>query len=250
MTMRGMILTIFLTGCATTGFRYPGPLGRMGSEPLPYADRIAPSEPEAKPVTALAVQEPPRKTIRQGTAVARSAGSLVGRERLVVDGESFRYDCSGLVSAAYTKAGLELSGTSASLNALARKTGTFHERLRPEVGDIVFFDNTWDRNGNGRRDDSLTHVAVVESIDDKGTQTLVHLGGKGVVRMMMNLEEPGVYKDASGAILNSYLRRGKSGERLTGQLWSGYGSLWALDSEQGLSLSVSTPGVCRPVAAI
>ena len=32
-----------------------------------------------------------------GTAVAKSAGKLVGKNRLLIDGERYRYDCSGMV---------------------------------------------------------------------------------------------------------------------------------------------------------
>ena len=34
----------------------------------------------------------------------------------------------------------------------ARAAGVLHHRRVPEVGDVAFFDDTYDRNGNGRRD--------------------------------------------------------------------------------------------------
>ena len=41
------------------------------------------------------------------------------------------------------------------------------------------FRDTYDRNRNRRRDDDLTHVAIVESVASDGTITLVHKGGEG-----------------------------------------------------------------------
>ena len=172
----------------------------------------------------------------KGLAVAESAASLIGQKTLVVSGSSYRFDCSGMVAAAYNKAGIGLSGNTSSMYALAKKKEVLHTNKTPDVGDMVFFDNTWDRNGNGVRDDSLTHIGVVEKVDDDGTITLVHLGSKGVVRIQMNLKHPSVYRDDDGKMLNSYLRRGSTGERLTGQLWVGFASLWDADFGDAVSL--------------
>ena len=86
-------------------------------------------------------------------------------------------------------------------------------RQSAQGGRHGVFDNTWDRNGNGVRDDALTHIGIVETVDTDGTITLVHLGSKGVVRIQMNLQRPSVTK-REGKVLNSYLRRGSTGERL------------------------------------
>ena len=241
-SMRTLILVSVLTGCASRGFQYPGPLGSLGAEPPPYADGLGPQEFGVE--SSSVKKSRARRNAKQGEAVARSAVKLLGKSRMVVDGERFRYDCSGMVSAAYTDAGIGLDGNGSSMHALAKKNGTLHHRKTPAIGDVVFFDNTWDRNGNGRRDDKLTHVAIVESIDADGTQTLVHLGGSGINRLMMNLEQTSVYRDENGKILNSYLRSGKSGDRLSGQLWSGYASLWDVDTDAALTLNGCQP---RPV---
>jgi hypothetical protein len=185
-------------------------------------------------------KDKPRKKSRKGAVAAKAAGELVGQSRLQIDGERFRYDCSGMVSAAYSVAGVVLKGGGGNMHSLAQKNGTFHERKRPEIGDVVFFDDTWDRNGNGKRDDKLTHVAIVESIDDEGTQTLVHLGGSGIKRIQMNLEHPDTSRNEAGETINSYIRRGRSGERLTGQLWAGYASLWDVEAPDGISMSTGS----------
>jgi surface antigen len=120
---------------------------------------------------------------------------------------------------------------------LARREGLRHKRKVPSPGDIAFFDDTYDRNHNRRRDDDLTHVAVVESVASDGTITLVHKGGRGVMRIEMNLRRPDERRDADGRELNDHLRASKDkdgGPTLSGQLWRAFGSLWALD-EGGVS---------------
>ena len=87
------------------------------------------------------------------------------------------------------------------------------------------------------RDDPFTHVAIVERVDEAGTITMIHLGGKGkpVARRMMNLYHPADKRDADGNTINSTLRsvNGRDGgPELTAQLFRGFGSLWKLPSDE------------------
>ena len=150
----------------------------------------------------------------------------------MVHGETYRYDCSGLVEAAHAGAHMDLRGSSRSMYDLARREGLLHKRKMPSVGDIAFFDDTYDRNRNRRRDDDLTHVAIVESVASDGTITLVHKGGRGVMRIEMNLRRPDERRDEHGRELNDHLRATSDkdgGPTLSGQLWRAFGSLWALE---------------------
>ncbi len=91
-----------------------------------------------------------------------------------------------------------------------------------QAGDIVFFDNTYDKNKNGERDDYFTHVGVVESVDDMGTVTYVHYGSRGVVRAKMNLHSPELFETTINGEryrLNDYLR---SSAKSTSKDLSGY----------------------------
>jgi hypothetical protein len=136
-----------------------------------------------------------------------------------------------MVEAAYARAGWDYNGGSKDLYALAKDAGVLHKKKRPHLGDIVFWDNTYDRNKNGRRDDSLTHVGVVEAVLEDDTIRVVHLGSRGVVRIAMNLRRPSDRLDEKGDIINSYVRASrdrKSGGVLTGELFRGFGSLWRL----------------------
>jgi hypothetical protein len=113
----------------------------------------------------------------------------------------------------------------------AREARVLHHRHVPSPGDVAFFDDTYDRNGNGRLDDELSHVAIVESVDEDGTIHLVHVGSKGVVRIVMNLRRPEDHVDEAGKVLNDYLRAHADGDAprtryLAGELWAGFASFW------------------------
>ncbi|MFT5679346.1 MAG: surface antigen [Myxococcota bacterium] len=217
--MRALLLAGLLVGCNRSGMRSPGSLSALGGDASQY-DRHA-SEPAA--VTAPAHRPAARSS--GGQDIAAGAAKLVGKGRLTVNSERYRYDCSGMVCAAYATSGYDLSGSSKSLYESADQTGVLHTETLPYPGDIAFFDNSYDRNKNGQRDDELTHVAVVESVSEEGTITLIHLGSGTVGRIQMNLLRP---YDSS---VNSYLRARSDldgGPRLTGELWCGFASFWAL----------------------
>lgn len=105
-------------------------------------------------------------------------------------------DCTGLVRAVYEDSGIELTGSGVrgdngvtAMWRLAFERSALHTHA-PAPGDLVFFRETYDRNRNGRRDDGLTHVGVVEAIDARGTVTFVHRSGTGVTRAKLDLGSP------------------------------------------------------------
>lgn len=220
--MRVLLLAGLLVGCSRRGMRAPGSFSALGGDGAQY-DRRPSDEPPPDASEEPDTRPAPRSG--DGQDVAAGAAKLIGKRRLTVASESFRYDCSGMVCAAYAAGGQSLSGSSKSLYAEAAESGVLHTDKLPHPGDIAFFDNSYDRNRNGRRDDELTHVAVVESVAEDGTITLVHLGSGTVSRIQMNLLRP---DDSS---VNSYLRARSDldgGPRLTGELWRGFASFWAL----------------------
>ena len=172
------------------------------------------------------------RRFRVGIDVAEAAAGFVDQGALVVDGETFRFDCSGLVNAAYRSAGIDLEGANGeALFRRVRKGHVHHRRRAPLPGDVAFFDNTHDRNGNRRLDDRLTHVAIVELVHDDGTIVLIHKGGSGVTRIVMNLRHRRDHLDEAGEPINSHLRGRTQRDRrrtryLAGELWRGFGSLW------------------------
>ncbi len=216
-----LLLAMIMGGCAGPGLRVPGPLDALGQAPPPPSFR----EPDGAGDAA------PERRGSPGEPVARAAAYYVGKERLSYGGALYRWDCSGLIEAAYARAGLPITGSSASLYERAQALGVLHRDHRPAPGDVAFFENTYDRNGNGRLDDDITHVAVVTAVDEDGTITMVHKGGSGVGWLYMNLDRPGIYQSEDGRVLNSYLRsrssRDPRGTRyLSGELWRGFASFW------------------------
>lgn len=195
--MMGNVL--FLTAC-TQVMPLPGPLAGLGEEPSPVSQGTPPS----------------------AHAIVQTARGFVGDSAIRLGGETYRYDCSGLVEASLEGGRCPYKGSSAMLWDEAQRLGVDHRRRIPSPGDIAFFDNTYDRDANGRLDDDLSHVAVVESVDRAGTITLVHVGSKGVVRFRMNLRNDH---------LNDPLRAKKPNDPpatkyLANQLWRGFASFY------------------------
>ncbi|MBA2320928.1 MAG: CHAP domain-containing protein [Deltaproteobacteria bacterium] len=160
--------------------------------------------------------------------VATAARELVARPR---SPPGFRDDCSGFVSAIFTAAGIPMTGNTASLYDRAEEEGLVHHRPIPTIGDIAFFDNTHDRNRNGRWDDLRTHIAVVVDIEPDGTLLLAHHGSeRALIHMNLLPEHIGEHETGDGRLLNSWLRRRSASDggwdlRLTGLLWSGFAEI-------------------------
>ena len=167
--------------------------------------------------------------LTRGRRVAHRATGLVGAS---LTPYSVPDDCSGLVRLVYQSVGIELlsrgshpgENATSAIYRRARETGALHHHT-PQPGDIVFFRETYDRNHDGLRNDGLTHVGVIESVESDGTVVFVHRGSRGVGRSRMNLRAPGLHA-AHGHVLNDYLRRAEGEERarLTGELFAGYAS--------------------------
>ena len=182
-------------------------------------------------VLLLGVGGPPS---RLAALIVERAVQLVGVKHLGRVDRGVPDDCSGLVRLAYQKAGIDLvshgflEGENA-VSAIYRRAqgqGALHLR-RPRPGELVFFRETYDRNRDGLRNDGMTHIGVVESVEPEGTVTFIHRGGKGIARSRMNLLFPRTHRiGAGGPVLNDYLRAASRGQRawLTGELFVGFAS--------------------------
>ncbi|MFZ9889612.1 MAG: CHAP domain-containing protein [Myxococcota bacterium] len=167
--------------------------------------------------------------------VAAAARSFVGKRGIDVDGHAFRFDCSGVARGIYAQAGHRLGGSPsfrgendvAVLYRLAKAHGSLRAS-EPLVGDLVFFDNTYDRDGDGKRNDPLSHVGVVEEVRPDGTVVFIHHASGGVLRYRMNLEHPlSREHPRSGETANHFLRRAEGGEsaKTSAELFVAYGTL-------------------------
>jgi hypothetical protein len=173
--------------------------------------------------------------------LAARAASLVGHATgFRAAGERFNADCTGFVEAVYAGEGVPLrplmrsaapdegSGVEAAYQAFRRYGVVFGGGGEwPAPGDVIFFRDTYDRNHNGKADDGLTHLGIVEYVVD-GTVVFVHRGSKGVARGAMTPGRPGE-RSADGVALNSTIRarnpRLEGVPALAGALFAGYGRL-------------------------
>ena len=200
---------------------------------------VARTAAQSAPLGALALTGTVSHTVSAVAAsIVERAVQLLGLKRLSRAERGVPDDCSGLVRAAYLKAGIDLvsHGFLAGENAVtaiyrrAETRGALHQG-EPQPGDLVFFRETYDRNRDGRRNDGLTHVAVVERVAADGTLTFIHRGLKGIARSHMNLGAPRTHRvGQDGPVINDYLRPAARGQRawLTGELFAGFASPGAL----------------------
>jgi hypothetical protein len=227
---------VVVTGCAS---------GRpLGGSLLGASYRYSPMTPAAAPrapLTAVASSPAPRKQVRPPPPAARredvlvAARGLVGSSKVRVAGRTWPEDCTGFVEGVYAKAGVSLRGAGmtgdngvTALYRYARTHGRVYTRGQPKPGDLVFFRETYDQNRDGRRNDGLTHVGLVDGIEDDGTVVVIHRVKRGVVRYRMNLAKPSLRRNPrTGEVLNDMLRAPGVGKMpvLTGQLFAAYGSV-------------------------
>jgi len=174
-----------------------------------------------------------------GQRIAEAAKSVVGQTQVKAEGKYFRRDCSGTARGIYQLAGLDLGfepsiareNDSKSLYRLMEKNGEIANE--PKVGDIVFFDNTYDVNRDGKENDPLSHVGVVESILEDGTILFVHYMGRSIIRSRMNLAFPAKQlHPETGERINHMLRRRGSKHKgsTAAQLFAGFGRLKEMGS--------------------
>ena len=226
-----------LAGCAT-GLPAGARASRtVGVEPFSRAGR---GHPIPEPVTPPTTEAAPL-VIAPGArdAALATARGLIGKSHIVVGGRAYGDDCTGLVRAVYARVGVDLmtAGTSGDngVTAIWRFAG-LHGRIydggRPVGGDLVFFRDTYDLNRDGRMNDGLTHVGLVEDVDAEGTITVIHRVARGVVRYRMNLDHRDEATDGQGHPVNDWLRTPMPGAKpqLTAQLFVGFATVLPVES--------------------
>lgn len=199
----------------------------------------APAFDVARPVKAPERHCCPAESVQQlRHAIALTATKLVGARTIKHKGRLIKYDCAGVTRAIYLANGIDLfknpgrnrrtNGTTIIYDHV-RRYGHIHRGPRARVGDLVFFNNTWDLNGDGRANDPLTHVGVVEKIEPDGTIVFISRVSRAIERYRLNLLQPGVHKSRDGRLLNDFMRRKRRNDPdntryLTGQLFAAFGT--------------------------
>lgn len=214
-------------------------------EAPPTAIAEAPKREASKPKAPPRVAKPEKRRTQPVSnpsaskdareMVLSTARGLVGKTQVKVGSRSYPSDCTGLVEAVYAQAGISMKSGSkpgdngvTALYRYALNHGRVYNGGKPTPGDLVFFRETYDQNKDGRRNDGLTHVGIVDQVDADGTVTVIHRVKRGVVRYRMNLSQPKVGKDPNtGKILNDTLRAPGGGKAFarTGQLFAAYASV-------------------------
>ena len=167
-------------------------------------------------------------------------------KKSVIANEKFRNDCSGFVRSIYyrfnlelfntekvKKAGKWLPGTEVIYNFI-KENGKIFKNSLPRRGDLIFFDNTHDRNKDGKVNDKFTHVAIVVDVKSDGTVYYIHKSNRGINIQKMNLNYPNkvyIYKNGKKIKVNSYLRKKRKNDSkntpyLSSQMFRAYGSLF------------------------
>lgn len=230
MTRTFLIFAGFTFWSCATGSPVGGraPLG--GLLPRPFSPASFPRTPQENTASRLV-------TLNEGERerTLQVAQSLVGQKAVVLAGKRYPDDCTGFVTAVFDQVGVDLlrhgkngeNGVTTIFRNVSNLGHIFKTDL-PRPGDLVFFRETYDVNRDGRMNDGLTHVGLVESIESDHTIHVIHRTSKGVVRYHMNLKHDRKHRDSNGRTLNDYLRAATatSGPALTSQLFASYGSLW------------------------
>ncbi len=166
--------------------------------------------------------------------LSQIAQKSVGKSSIKAGSKSFRADCSGTVRAIFAQARIPLGGVMKSpsdndvkvIYRYVRKYGKIIKN-NPIPGDLVFFHNTYDRSRNGRLNDALTHIGIVEKTEGSLIHFVHHLG-RSIIRSRMDLSMPDKsINPATNKRVNHMLRRaeGPHPSFTAAQLFAGFGRL-------------------------
>lgn len=151
--------------------------------------------------------------------VVNIAKEVVGLQTVPpVNGKRFLNDCIGFVNYVYYRAGFDLvkaygngrGGVSSLYDGLLKHHFVFDAKTAAP-GDLIFFDNTYDINRNGKWDDPLSHIGIIVGKGKHNTLYYIHFASHGVEVDQLNLYYPNTHafkqKDGKLTVINSYLRR-------------------------------------------
>jgi len=216
-----VVVALFFSGCQTAGI---------------FRDTASVSRPEWEDLSTRELDRIQLKLVEGAKYVQES-------QRLIINGRRFNNDCTGTVLAIYWYAGIDLmeplvkyQGNGVNrLYLFLKDSQALVETRNPVAGDIIFWDNTYDRNGDREANDYLTHTGMVVAVEEDGTIHYVHHNyRKGIVFARMNLYRPDVYTeevDGKPIIINSPMRmRGSPGydKWLASELTRSFGRAWAV----------------------
>ena len=146
------------------------------------------------------------------------------------DGKSFTNDCSGLLYGIFWEVGIDLIQLTSNekgngvkrLHTLLDKNNLLHNKKLPNVGDLVFWNNTYGRWGKN----PLSHAGVIVSVDSEtGQIEYVHNNTYlGAVRK----ESMNLYKPHENRPTNNYMRYDNKYKKTSAELFDSFGMAWQL----------------------
>jgi peptidoglycan DL-endopeptidase CwlO len=158
----------------------------------------------------------------------------LGKPSLRMGQQIFRRDCSGTIRAIFAQAKIALGGIIKNkydndVKSIYRYINKFGKIIRsqPKPGDLVFFHNTYDRSRNGRMNDALTHVGLVEKVEGSTIHFIHHLG-QSIIRSRMDLSYPHqAFHPQTKKRINHILRKAQGRFRAftAAELFAGFGRL-------------------------
>ena len=229
-----LFLALFISGCAT----------------------VSPSAPKSStPVAALTKQSQIQaatwleKSKIQNSATEATQSKIGGfdvKEKALLDlmqkyiGKKDGGDCSGFVTLINRQFSLNLFDEN-ELDKFYTARGLKSEAMfrlyesknlisfeNPEVGDLIFFNNTTKSTKNNKKAKIITHVGIVSSVEKDGTVGFTHHAkGKNAVDFM-NLNDKNVRKNGKKE-LNSFVAtcKDKSASCLASNRFAGFGKTHA-----------------------
>ena len=201
------------------------PPPRVNASPIVEPVKTAP-EP-VKPVI-----EPPREQHPQTlVGTTRTEADLRGVQR--VESAAALLGTPGLQDRAFVAHVLRAAGQDLDVDRNRPYAPALYEMLQKRglllstgaalPGDLIFFKNTADLNSNGKPDDGVTLVGVVERIDGSRVVLIAQRAGK-VRRLAVDPTRPELVRNARGEVVNTRLVRwpGAEGPLTAGQCLAGF----------------------------
>lgn len=179
------------------------------------------------------LDETQRALLRAIAALPSHPTEVIGGVRyLVVGDRRYRDDCSNALRPAFEAVGVDLFSEhvrypDANGVRLIRHKGGGRRVEAPRVGDLVVFDDTWDRDGDGALGDRDTHAAVVVDVEASGVVVLYNRVRSGHRLYRMDLSDRERHRGPGGVVRNDFLRARRRGDpedlpRTTGALFAGW----------------------------
>ena len=149
--------------------------------------------------------------------IREAARTLIGHTgtHIYRNGKQYPNDCSGMVRSVFDSVGIDVFAEAANAPSGSNGVAIIYHAYKnqswadiarkPRTGDLIVFNNTYDKNKNKRWDDPLTHVAIVTGIEENGTVVMIHHVNSGIRRYRMNFDKRNISIE-NGVRYNNALR--------------------------------------------